>query len=552
MNNEKDITRGGLSGKMGGYQPDPPESVWEGVASGLRGKRSGRKLFLFLGAAAGLALAITVGITLLNDTVQPDMARIDETSSGKPGGAPTEELLNGEVDPNGGTVPPAAGEEQSTGESGTGESTGIESAGGADTRQPGKVSRLEQKVITAMQDVMEEQQPDGEEIAGMTPSEQTGTGPAETSGDGSDQAGSDQDTAGQTGIDSRANEVAASQQAAEDQSGNDRAGNGQGATDQVGAGETDEGDREDAGRTGDDQQQAGNGREVVNEDSLVRLLEGDVPDIAGEELTQTQERKPGKWQLGATVSPLISYRDVASANAAQNVAVNNSESAKLTYAGGLGVSYLPTDRLTIQTGVYYNKMGVNIGNYSSFKSGWFESDMDMVSAPGRSESVVSISNSMGTVISGDEERFVNNYTGAGTLTDYHLLTPEEMIVADAAVESFSQTFEYMEIPFNVRYKILDRTIDLQLMGGFSTNLLVNNSVAAIAGDQTVAIGKVQDIKMFNYSGNAGLGVVYDIFENFSLSIEPRFRYYLNSINTDNLPVTRPYSFGFYTGVNYKF
>jgi hypothetical protein len=285
----------------------------------------------------------------------------------------------------------------------------------------------------------------------------------------------------------------------------------------------------------------------VNKDSIARLLQQDVIDVQ-----DTEKRDKGKWQLGAMLSPQISYRDVASADATQNAAVNQSESARLTYAGGIQVSYLPTDRLTIQTGISYNKMGVNIGDYSSFRGGWFQSELDMANSPGRSKSVVNISNSMGTLVSAENELFVNSYAGSGTLTDYHLLVPEEMMVADASVESFFQSFEYLEIPFNVRYKVIDRAIDMQLMGGFSTNLLVNNSVSVIAGDQVIPIGEVQDIRTINYSGNAGVGLVYDLFENFSLSVEPRFRYYLNSINASNLPVTRPYSFGFYTGVNYRF
>lgn len=550
MNNEKNITRGVLSGKMGGYQPDPPQSVWEGVASGLRGRRFNRKLLIFLGAAAGLALAITVGITLFTDSVQPGMVTIGEPAPGQPSEAATEERLSAADKPEGRAGELREGEGQTSGES----------AFETGNTKPGNVSRLEQKVITAMQEVKEEQTAAGKKIAGRVASdhpynEQAEPGLAETNHTETNHTETDHAEPGHAEPGQDVPDPADSILPGTDQPGTDEPGTGQPATDSQrpadGTGEL----RDGREVSGDNQQQQAdntNGGRVVNEDSLLRLLEGDAGEIAEQEIVAQKERKDRKWQLGATLSPLISYRDAASSDARQNVAVNNSESARLTYAGGVRFSYLPTDRLTIQTGVFYNKMGVNIGDYSSFKSGWFESEMDMVSTPARSESVVSISNSMGTVISGDEERFVNKYTGAGTLNDYHMLTPEEMIVADAAVESFSQTFEYLEIPFNVRYKILDRTIDLQLMGGISTNLLVNNSVAAIAGDETVAIGKVQDIRMFNYSGNAGFGVVYDLFDNFSFSIEPRFRYYLNSINTPNLPVTRPYTFGFYTGVNYKF
>lgn len=541
MKSEKNITRGGLSGKMDGFRPEPPASVWEGVAAGLRGKRSGRKIFIFLAVAAGLAMAITVGITLFTNPAPQEIATLEETATEpKPAAATTETSPSAATTD---TSPAAATTDKSPSAATTDKSPS------AVTTDASPVAATTDTSPAAATDPLAEAQgaqDRSEALAVDNPQEGVGAGAQDIQGVPAD--GKQQNTTG-TGIDtekSRTENVSRLEQkviTAMQEVMNEKIADQSGA-----AGEGQDSKAVD----GQLQVLSDNDRQVVNEDSLVRLLkEGAGP--AGEgDMEVPVDRRPGKWQLGATLSPLISYRDVASADVSQNVAVNHSESARLTYAGGVGVSYLPSDRFTIQTGIYYNKMGVNIGEYSSFKSGWFESAYDMVSAPGRSESVVSISNSMGTVISGDEERFVNNYSGTGTLTDYHMLKPEEMIVADASVESFSQTFEYLEIPFNVRYKIIDRSIDLQIMGGFSTNFLVNNSVTAIAGDQAVAIGKVEDVRTFNYSGNAGVGIVYDLFKNFSFSLEPRFRYYLNSINTPELPVTRPYTFGLYTGVNYKF
>jgi len=480
MSNERNIRQGGLFEKMGNYTPAPPESVWEKIASGLHGKRSSRKLFIFLGAAAGLALAISVGIALFFNPAQPGIAELDEVASEKPSA------------PIGGDTS-AASKSAKTPES------------------PVTGGSLEQKVIAAMDEVMEEQEAGSEMIARQSESaraEMEQPDPVHL-------------------VPGKDNEVQ------EHITEPGKRSTGQQDT-LTGAAEQEQA----AGETGP---------QAVNEDSLVSILQHEGPEIV-----TVKKKRAGKWQLGATLSPLISYRDASSTVAAQNVAVNNSESARLTYAGGVQVSYLPTERLAIQTGIYYNKMGVNIGDYSSFRSGWFESENDMAYVPTRTENVVSISNSMGTVVSSDKSLYVNNYADGQTLTDYHTLTPEAMSIADAYVEGFSQTLEYLEIPFNVRYKVLDRTIGLHIMGGFSANMLVNNSISAIAGDKAVTIGEVRDIRTFNYSGNAGLGMVYDVFKNLSLSIEPRFRYYLNSVNADHLPVTRPYTFGFYTGVNYKF
>jgi len=284
---------------------------------------------------------------------------------------------------------------------------------------------------------------------------------------------------------------------------------------------------------------------VQDEDSLLRIIQH-TPEMAEDEENQKER---GKWQVGASLSPLLSYRDVASPDVTQNMIVNNSESPRITYAGGIQVSYLQSSRLTIESGISYNRMGVNIGDYSSFSGGWFSRDM-LYSE--HSSKVVSISNSMGTVVGNTEETYLNNYQSDGAIADYHMLEPVAMAVGDATVQGFSQSFDYLEIPLNVKFKVIDRTVDVQLVGGISTNLLVNNSISAVTEAGRVKIGEVTEVKKMNYVGNAGIGLIYDLFERFSLTVEPRFRYYLNSVNSSYLPVTRPYSFGVYTGLQYLF
>jgi hypothetical protein len=285
---------------------------------------------------------------------------------------------------------------------------------------------------------------------------------------------------------------------------------------------------------------------LIQKDSLLVFPDTEVvidPDPVGKE-------QSGRWQLGASLSPLYNYRDVTSQDDYSKVLANSSESARLTFAGGVQVSYRQSARLSVESGLYYTKMGVNIGDYSNFRNGWFSERLD--ASPGSVENVVSISNSMGKIVSANNSLFVGNYGGTEAVADYHMLYPEAMMVDNSAVEGFSQSLEYMEIPLNIKYRIIDRSVQVQLIGGVSTNVMVNNSVSVHTGEDAVVIGAVQDLRGLNFSGNAGVGFVYDIFESFSLSVEPKFRYYLHSVNTGLLPSTRPYTFGLYTGVNYTF
>jgi len=128
-----------------------------------------------------------------------------------------------------------------------------------------------------------------------------------------------------------------------------------------------------------------------------------------------------------------------------------------------------------------------------------------------------------------------------------------MAVSDVnADQGIRQHLNYLEVPLNLRYTVIDRSVELQLVGGMSTNVLVSNYVSMETSDGTEDIGYLTNIRNVNYSGNAGVGVVYHIRDHLNLMMEPRFRYFLHSVNDPSLPSTRPYAFGIYTGLNYIF
>ncbi len=157
---------------------------------------------------------------------------------------------------------------------------------------------------------------------------------------------------------------------------------------------------------------------------------------------------------------------------------------------------------------------------------------------------------MGNIVSNSGEIYVNNYL-LNASKDYNSVDAPfpEALYADQGID---QHLDYLELPFNLRYNVLDRDFKIQVLGGMSTNLLVNNYVTMESGGESKEIGYLSNIRNVNYSGNAGLGFVYQFLDQLSLSLEPRFRYYLNSVNDATLPSTRPYTFGIYTGINYFF
>lgn len=261
----------------------------------------------------------------------------------------------------------------------------------------------------------------------------------------------------------------------------------------------------------------------------------------------TEEGKQSTWMVGAAVSPLYSFRDAETTAMAGSA---NYESGLLSYSGGVYVNYRRNRRLSFETGIYYNQTGVNIGapgiqlfaqnmNYMDFSSGVEVAD------------VQAVTNSVGNIIAHSGDIFVNGYKlnaevgndSYNRITGVDNQNPEDGI---------TQHLDYLELPFNLRYSIIDRIFELQLIGGMSTNFLVNNSVTMNTESGPTEIGYLTNIRTVNYSGNAGVGMIYHMGESFSIRLEPRFRYFLHSVNDATLPSTRPYTLGIYTGLNFTF
>ncbi|MEN8157105.1 MAG: outer membrane beta-barrel protein, partial [Bacteroidota bacterium] len=274
-----------------------------------------------------------------------------------------------------------------------------------------------------------------------------------------------------------------------------------------------------------------------------------VPTDAPMDFDETAMRDP-RWVVGAALSPLYSFRD---AEPQVTSSTTGYESGMLSYAGGVHVGYRTTGRLAIETGVFFNKMGLDIDApgiqmYSN------ELDLAPIAQDSRaynaSMSVMAASQTIGNIVSQSGDVYVNQYKlNASSADNKGVESFNTQVPADQGIR---QHLDYMEVPLNLRYTLVDRSIEFQLIGGMSTNILVNNYVTMEGVDGETEIGYLTNIRNVNYSGNAGVGLVYHLLEHLSLSVEPRFRYFLHSVNDATLPSTRPYTFGLYTGLNFLF
>ena len=104
----------------------------------------------------------------------------------------------------------------------------------------------------------------------------------------------------------------------------------------------------------------------------------------------------------------------------------------------------------------------------------------------------------------------------------------------------------------MKYKLLDKKIDINILGGLSYNLLVGNSVYTISEGKHVNIGKTEGVNPLAFSSSLGLGMGYDFSKKISFSLEPTMRYYLSTMGDRTDGKNHPYLLGIYSGIFYKF
>ncbi len=257
-------------------------------------------------------------------------------------------------------------------------------------------------------------------------------------------------------------------------------------------------------------------------------------------------KEPGRWSISALVSPTYQSR----LGAGDNEAIANlmaSEEAVMSYSGGLALSYKVSKRFSIQSGVYYSSIGKELTGISAYSG--FENHLYTKGSPN-----FEVLTSNGPVYTENNDIFLTDRMGGDRITtayDNNVFDPEKASLKYID-NSLHQNFSFLELPIILRYKIIDKTLDFNIIGGISSNLLVNNSVYASAEDGKLPVGKTKGLNILTFSSSLGMGMEYNISNNFSLNLEPTFRYYINPFNDISSSGIHPYSFGVFSGISYRF
>lgn len=255
---------------------------------------------------------------------------------------------------------------------------------------------------------------------------------------------------------------------------------------------------------------------------------------------KTTERR---WSVSAMASPTY-YSRMGKGNE-DYLRMAATENAGSSYAGGIGFSYKISKRISIQTGIYYSAYGQKIDGVSSF------SGFDEYGAKGNGNFEVVTSN--GPMHTSNADVFLRSDAGDKVSTAFNndVFDPYKAKL-NYITNSLIQNFSYIQMPVMLRYKLIDRTLDFNLLGGISYDLLIGNTAYAKTDAGKYPIGATEGLNSLLFSSSFGMGFEYNFSQKISLNLEPTLRYYLNPFNNTVGTMVHPYSIGVYSGFSYKF
>lgn len=284
------------------------------------------------------------------------------------------------------------------------------------------------------------------------------------------------------------------------------------------------------------------------------LTNNDLVLIAHNLETSASKGKETKnWKIGMFVSPGYSSHSASYSENYKQTMTGSGNKGSENVGGGVSFQYKLLKKLGIETGIFYAQNGqknVNqhylaFSNANALYFGDYLTDKAYNNVVNFSGSNLVMNSQAGKI----EMASIPSGTEIQATFDNNLTASTKNLAFNG---DFSQVFSFMEMPFLVKYNILEKKPTIQIIGGVNAGIVVGNTAYITNGNYVQKVGKTQDISALNVAGIVGVGMSYPLTSNLSLAVEPRFSYYLNSINKSNELEFRPYRISIFSGLNYEF
>lgn len=263
------------------------------------------------------------------------------------------------------------------------------------------------------------------------------------------------------------------------------------------------------------------------------LEEIDKQKETQEALANTNEKTDRSWEVTPNVGPVY-YSSLGDGSSIDPSFADNQQSGDVNVSYGIQVSYNLNDRWSIRSGLN----NVNLG--------YTTQGVEIASGPVSSALKTIDYGNQSTVLTVlDQGTLSNSPPAPGSGLDN--ITPKNT----GGNAEIQQRLSYFEVPLELKYALLNRRIGINMIGGVSTLFLGNNEVTVQDGGFRSTLGEANNLNNVSFSTNVGFGLDYKFSKRLKFNIEPMFKYQLNPY-TDSSVGFRPYYFGVYSGLSFKF
>ena len=232
-----------------------------------------------------------------------------------------------------------------------------------------------------------------------------------------------------------------------------------------------------------------------------------------------------KWQITPNVAPV--YLNANSGGSPIDEQLSDYEKkSDNSLSFGLGLRYAVNNKLAIRTGVNKVVLGYNTNNVL-YSTGLTANNLKNIQYP--SDNVVKLVDQA-------------NYSSYPTF---------EKEIQKTNTGTLNQKMGYFELPMEVSYAVLDKKFGINLIGGFSTLFLNENTISLVSPQSNIELGQAKNLNQVHFSTNVGLGFKYQILKSFQINLEPMVKYQLNTFSNDSGDF-KPLFIGLYSGISYGF
>ncbi len=255
-----------------------------------------------------------------------------------------------------------------------------------------------------------------------------------------------------------------------------------------------------------------------------------------------EEEKPNRrWTVTPNAAPVY-FNSLGEGSSIDPQFNRNSKTGEINMSYGISTSYALNKKLSIRSGINRVNLGYKTNNIVLYRS------VGVSSSSKRTLQNVSVS----TINNFQDSPSRNTSENISLVSSENFISNESPESFGASNTSINQSLGFIEVPIEIQYALLNKKLGINVIGGFSSFFLNNNKISSeTENGSKIFLGEASNLNKISYSANFGLGLNYQVSKKIDFSLEPMFKYQINTFNNTSGDF-KPYFIGVYTGFAIKF